>query len=89
MTIEESEITIKALLSGWEGALHSADSMFQVIQSVPDWQKKLDEATQDKFRRQATTDRFAPIIQAVRKMLEGASGIEPLKQALATIKKTH
>ncbi len=86
MTDEET-LLIGALLDGWEQALHNVDSLWQVVQLVPDWEAKLRDAINNRFRFQTTQERFLPMRRAIQAILEGAEISTALQQALAGIKK--
>jgi len=89
MTQEETDITIDRLLDGWEEALHIVDSLWQVVQTVPDWESKLRNAWNDPFRVRMTREGFSPVREAIREMRAGVPGIESLDKALEKLNKTH
>ncbi len=86
MTPELAEMLIDRLLDGWEQALHNVDSLFQVVQLVPDWQAKWNDALNDSFRRQVTTDRFASMREAVKEIRQG-KGVESVPLIAARLAK--
>lgn len=85
---DKDQVTV-ALLSGWESALHNVDSLWQVVQLVPDWENKLQQALADPDRKLATEKRFAPMRRAVTQILSGAAGLPALRAAIEDMKKRH
>jgi len=78
---------IVALTNGWESSLHNVDSLYQVVQFVPDWESKVRDALNDSHRQQGTQSRFAPMRHAVEEILQGAGGLAALQRAVEQMNK--
>jgi hypothetical protein len=84
---QNTDDIIRALLAGWLQCLHNVDSLFQVVQLVPDWKLKMDEALHDPARIEATDSRFAPIYEAVNDILAGSPNAPALQRAVEKLQK--
>jgi hypothetical protein len=62
---------IAYLFNGWEQAVHSRDSAFQVLQSFPDWKKSYEDALANPDRIQYTAGKFAGAQTLIEAMLQG------------------
>jgi len=89
LTLQEADLLIDRLLDGWEQALHNVDSLWQVVQAVPDWKSRLQAALDDSLRFRATADRFSPMKDAVRVMRAGISGVESMQRAFEKMQRTQ
>jgi hypothetical protein len=69
------------------GARHEVDSLYQVVQLVPDWESKFRDAFNDPLRQQGTQASFAPLKRAVEEILQGADAFAALERALAELNK--
>jgi len=63
------------------------DSLFQLVQAVPDWEVKLTQALNDPARIHATENRFVPLKRAVVEIMEGAAGLPAFERAIRDLKK--
>ncbi len=84
---EITETLLWMAMEGWLGARHEVDSLYMLVQNDPDWKAKFQEQYQDPFRRQMTEDRFQPIVNAVRRVMDGAEPSSTLAQALTEMQK--
>ena len=84
---KQDKILVSSLLEGWQRCVHNVDSLFQLVQVVPDWEAKLTQALKDPARIHATENRFVPLKRAVIEIMEGAQGLPALERAIRDLKK--
>lgn len=84
---KQDKILVSSLLEGWQRCVHNVDSLFQLVQAVPDWEAKLTQALKDPDRIHATENRFVPLKRAVIEIMEGGAGLPAVERAIRDLKK--
>jgi hypothetical protein len=83
----QDKILVSSLLEGWQRCFHNRDILFQLVQVVPDWEKKLTQALNDPARIHATENRFVSLKRAVIEIMEGGASLPALERAVQDLKK--
>jgi hypothetical protein len=65
MSDAEKDKLIRALFSAWETSLHNVDTLRLIVQDVPGWEEKFERYQRDFQRNAYTTNRLAPIREAL------------------------
>lgn len=79
MNDDDKHKALEALLfNGWAGALHNMDSLLQVVQSVPDWTIKYQQAFDNPLRRQHTQEKVDSLLRVGNEILQSQGDVEEL-----------
>jgi hypothetical protein len=69
MNENEKDKLILTLLAAWETSLHTVETLRMVAEEVPNWKDKFDRYQRDYNRTLHTTNRLAPVRNAIREIV--------------------